>query len=53
MADPGLKNGELLRTASPEFQVLLTGDKNLEFQQNPATLSIAVIVLVAANNRIH
>ncbi len=48
----GLENGELLRTASPEFQVLLTGDKNLEFQQNPATLPIAVIVLVAANNRI-
>jgi len=48
----GLKNGELLRTASPEFQVVLTGDKNLEFQQNPATLPIAVIVLVAANNRI-
>lgn len=48
----GLKNGLLLRAASPEFQVLLTGDKNLEFQQNPATLPIAVIVLVAVNNRI-
>jgi predicted nuclease of predicted toxin-antitoxin system len=48
----GLKNGELLRTASQEFQVLLTGDKNLEFQQNPATLPIAVVVLVAVNNRI-
>ena len=48
----GVKNGELLRTASQEFQVLLTGDKNLEFQQNPATLPIAVVVLVAVNNRI-
>jgi hypothetical protein len=32
--------------------VLLTGDKNLEFQQNPASLPIAVIVLLAVNNRI-
>ena len=42
----------LLRTASREFQVLLTGDQNLEFQQNPATLPISVIILVAVNNRI-
>ena len=48
----GLKNGELLRVAAPEFQVLLTGDTNLEFQQNLATLPIAVIVLVAVSNRI-
>ncbi len=48
----GLKNGELLRKASQEFQVLLTGDQNLEFQQNPATLPIAVVVIVAVNNRI-
>jgi|ERR1017187_4312357 hypothetical protein len=31
----GLKNGALLRTASQEFQVLLTGDQKLEFLQNP------------------
>lgn len=48
----GLKNGALLRRASQEFQVLLTGDRNLEFQQNPKTLPIAVIVIVAVNNRL-
>ena len=48
----GLKNGALLWTASEEFQVLLTGDQNLEFQQNPATIPISVIILVAVNNRI-
>jgi predicted nuclease of predicted toxin-antitoxin system len=48
----GLKNGALLRTASQEFQVLLTGDQNLEFQQNPDTLPVSVIILVAVNNRI-
>lgn len=48
----GLKNGELLRVASAEFQVLLTGDQNLEYQQNMANLAIAVVVLLAVNNRI-
>jgi predicted nuclease of predicted toxin-antitoxin system len=48
----GLNNGELLRKASPEFRVLLTGDQNIEYQQNPAALPIAVVVMVAVNNRI-
>ncbi len=48
----GLKNGELLRRASEEFDVLVTGDQNLEYQQNLARLSIAIVVLVAENNRI-
>ena len=48
----GLKNGELLHVASAEFQALLTGDRNLEFQQNLATLPMAVVVLVAVNNRL-
>jgi hypothetical protein len=47
-----LKNGELLRAASAEFEVLPTGDQNLEFQQNAAALPIAVVVPVAVNNRI-
>jgi len=48
----GLKNGELLRTANAEYQVLITGDQNLEYQQNLPKLPIAVVVLVAVNNRI-
>ena len=41
----GLKNGVLLKIASEEFQVLLTqvlltGDRNLPYQQNLATLPI-------------
>ena len=48
----GLSNGALLQTASRDFDVLVTGDQSLEFQQNPATLPIAVIVLVAPNNRL-
>jgi len=48
----GLKNGELLRRASESFEVLVTGDQSLEFQQNLAKVSVAVVVLVAKNNRI-
>jgi hypothetical protein len=37
-------NGELLALASQEFAVFLTVDRNLAFQQNVGTLTIAVIV---------
>lgn len=30
----GVKNGELLRRASGAFDVLVTGDQSIEFQQN-------------------
>ncbi len=40
-----LKNGALLQAASQEFEVLITVDKNLEYQQNPQKLSMAVLVL--------
>lgn len=46
------KNGALLRLASTDFDVLLTADQNLEFQQNLDTLPIAVVVLVADSNRL-
>ena len=48
----GVKNGALLKVASAEFQVLITGDQNLEYQQDLAALPMAVVVLVALNNRI-
>lgn len=48
----GVENGELLRAAAKRFDVVLTADQNLEFQQNPTTLPIAVIVLVAESNRL-
>ncbi|HXV59456.1 MAG TPA: hypothetical protein VEK15_02095 [Vicinamibacteria bacterium] len=47
-----MKNGELLRRAGGSFDVLITGDRNIEFQQNLSTLPIAVVVLIAKNNRI-
>jgi hypothetical protein len=48
----GIKNGELLRRAAESFDVVLTADQNIEFQQNLAKLPIAVVVLVAKTNRI-
>lgn len=41
----GLANGELLRKAEQEFDVFLTGDRNLAFQQAPENFDIAVVVL--------
>jgi predicted nuclease of predicted toxin-antitoxin system len=46
----GTKNGALLRKAAEEFDVLLTVDSNMEYQQNTAELPIAVVVLVAYSN---
>jgi hypothetical protein len=48
----GLGNGELLRRAGERFDVLVTGDQNLEYQQNVANLPVPVVVLVAVSNRI-
>jgi hypothetical protein len=48
----GLENGELLRRAAERFDVLVTGDQNIEYQQNPALLPIPVVILVAVSNRI-
>ena len=48
----GLANGALLARAAGQFDVLVTGDRNLEFQQNRADLPIPVVVLIAISNRI-
>ena len=48
----GLKNGELLARAAGRFDVMLTADQNLPYQQNLSTLPIAVIVVAAKSNRI-
>lgn len=46
-----LKNGQLLRTADGEFDVLVTVDRNMEFQSSLKGLKLAVIVVVAGSNR--
>lgn len=48
----GLTNGTLLQKAQAEFDVFLTGDTNLSFQQNLTKFNIAVIVLEAQSTRL-
>lgn len=48
----GLKNGALLREAAGQFQVLVTMDKNLQFQQNLAAHAIGVVLIRAHSNRL-
>lgn len=47
-----IKNGELLALAAREFDVFVTVDRNLSFQQNLPAFTIAVIVLRASSNRL-
>lgn len=47
----GLKNGALLNEAeAAHFTVLVTGDQNLQFQQNLTNRRLGVVVLCAVSN---
>jgi predicted nuclease of predicted toxin-antitoxin system len=46
-----IKNGRLLRLAEVEFDVFITVDRNMPYQQNLVTHKIAIIVLTARRNR--
>lgn len=45
------KNGALLALAEARFDVFVTVDRNLSFQQDLGRFKIAVVVLVATGNR--
>ena len=47
-----VKNGALLTLASQHFEVFITVDRNLSFQQNLDSFSVAVVVLRAKSNRL-
>ena len=46
----GVKSGALLRLAETAFDVLLTVDRNLEYQQDFSGLKIAVVVIEAPSS---
>ena len=49
----GVENGELLRLAAANhFEVFITNDKGLEYQQNQANLPLSIIVLLADDNKL-
>ena len=43
----GIKNGELLDLMAGQFQILITADKNLPFQQNLKKRQVSAIILPA------
>src|ERR1700752_699215 len=43
----GVKNGELLRAAAERFDVLITVDRRMQFQQNLLQFNLALVVLIA------
>jgi hypothetical protein len=46
----GLSDGEVLRRADEQFDVLVTMDQNLPYQQNLPDFEVAVVVLKAPSN---
>jgi predicted nuclease of predicted toxin-antitoxin system len=46
----GSKNGLLLTRAARRFDVLITADKNMRYQQNMSRLPISVVILSARSN---
>ena len=49
----GTKNGTLLALAARKFDVFITVDKNLPYQQNTSILPVTVVVLDAISNELH
>lgn len=47
----GKTNGALLTLAQVDFDVFLTVDRNLSFQQDVNKSNIAVVVLIAKSNK--
>jgi len=45
-----LKNSDLLEAAQQEFDVLLTADRSIPYQQNLSRFDIAVVVIQAKSN---
>lgn len=41
----GIKNGKLLRLAETEFDLFVTADRNLSYQQPLATFQLGIVVL--------
>jgi predicted nuclease of predicted toxin-antitoxin system len=46
------KNGELLTLAEGKWDVLLTNDRNIRYQQNLTGRRIAILILRAKSNRL-
>jgi hypothetical protein len=47
----GIKNGELLNRMRGQYDVLVTMDRSIEFQQRISTLPFGIVVVRAPSNR--
>jgi predicted nuclease of predicted toxin-antitoxin system len=45
------KNGELLTLAEGQWDVLLTSDRNIKYQQNLTGRNVSILILCAKSNR--
>src|SRR5258708_26184744 len=45
------RNGELLGLAEGQWDVLLTSDRNIKYQQNMTGRSVSILILRAKSNR--
>ena len=48
----GIKNGALLRLAETEFDLFVTADKNLSYQQPLASFQLGIVVLRARTTKL-
>lgn len=48
----GVKNGKLLALAESEFEVFVSVDRNLPFQQNLSQFDLAIVILQSPSNRL-
>ena len=48
----GKKNGELLKLAEEVFEVLVTVDKSIQYQQNFTNRQLILVTLIVAHNQI-
>jgi hypothetical protein len=47
----GIKNGELLSRMRGHYDVLITMDRSIEFQQQISALPFGIVIVRAASNR--
>ena len=47
----GLTNGELLNAAQHEFDVMVTMDRNMQYQQNLPAYNLGIVLITARSNQ--
>lgn len=48
----GISDAELLKRAGGRFDVVITADRNIEFQQNVAAARVGIVVVIVPDTRL-